>query len=134
MDKRYIELFKEVAHAAEVLAEKVKDAEYDAKTPEADHAADVLYNDFSQLYDKLRAPDLDDTTITRNEFAHLLVGIVIVTGNLENQIKNLQTAVKGYRETISPLLERVFNESEDDASAQKLAQELFIIQTNEESK
>jgi hypothetical protein len=80
------------------------------------------------------APDFDYTSITRAEFARLLVGATIVIGNLETQIQNLQTAVKGYKETIAPMLQRVFNESEDDAGAQKLAQELFVIQTNEESK
>ena len=82
----------------------------------------------------MRVVDFDDTTLTRAEFARLLVGATIVTGNLETQIKNLQTAVNGYKNTIMPMLQRVFNESEDDAGAQKLAQELFMIQEKDESK
>lgn len=131
MDKRYIELFKEIAHATEVLAERVKDVD---KTEDATQAAETLHTDFSNLYDKMRVVDFDDTTLTRAEFARLLVGATIVTGNLETQIKNLQTAVNGYKNTIMPMLQRVFNESEDDAGAQKLAQELFMIQEKDESK
>ena len=131
MDKRYVDLFKEIARATEVLAERVKDADM---APDATEAADTLHTDFGALYDKLRAPDFDDTTITRAEFARLLVGATIVTGNLETQIKSLQTAVDGYKNTIAPMLQRVFNESEDDAGAQKLAQELFVIPENNESK
>ena len=131
MDKRYVDLFKEIARATEVLAGKVKDADTDQ---EATEAAKTLHTDFGVLYNKMCAPDFDDTSITRAEFARLLVGATIVIGNLETQIQNLQTAVKGYKETIAPMLQRVFNESEDDAGAQKLAQELFVIQTNEESK
>lgn len=131
MDKRYIDLFKEIARATEVLAGRVKDADTDQ---EATEAAKALHTDFGALYNKMCAPDFDDTSITRAEFARLLVGATIVIGNLETQIQNLQTAVKGYKETIAPMLQRVFNESEDDAGAQKLAQELFVIQTNEESK
>ena len=131
MDKKYIDLFKEVARATEVLAERVKEVDTAQDDTEA---AEKLRTDFGALYDKLRAPDFDDTTITRAEFARLLVGATIVTGNLETQIKNLQSAVDGYKNRIMPMLQKVFNESEDDAGAQKLAQELFVIQTNEESK
>lgn len=131
MDKRYIDLFKEIAHATEVLAERVSEADYKDKTEDTDRAAQTLHDDFAVLYDKLRAEDFDDTTLTRAEFARLLVGVTIVTGNLETHIKELQTAVDGYKNRIAPMLNRVFNESQDDEGAQKLAQELFVIPETE---
>ena len=36
MDKRYITLFKEIAHSTQVLADKVKSSEYQAKTEDSD--------------------------------------------------------------------------------------------------
>ena len=129
MDKKYIELFKEVAHATEVLAERVKDFEYKDKTEDGEKAAaaETLRQQYAELYDKLRADDFDDTTLTRNEFARLFLGASIVVGNLKSHVKDLNSAINGYENRVMPMLKQVFDESEDDAGAQKLAQELFTI-------
>ena len=130
MNSKYIELFREVAHTTEILSERVYGMDYDGKTDDSQRAAETLRNDYSELYDKMRQPDFDSNTLTRQDFIKLLVGTSIVIGNLTTQIKNLQNAVDGYTTKIMPLLQRIYEESTDDESARKLAEELFQIEEN----
>ena len=126
MDQRYITLFREIAHSTQILAETVKTSEYKDKTEESDRAAALLSDDFQTLYEKLQS---DSFTLTRPEYAKLLVGATIVVGSLQTQIKTLTDAAEGYKTQIIPQLQRVFEESTDDETANQLAEEIFKITT-----
>ena len=68
MDKKYIELFKELAHSTEVSAEQV--AEYDRakKDEEGEKTALIMRDDYHELYEKLNASDFNGI-LTKAEFA-----------------------------------------------------------------
>ena len=127
MHQKYVNLFKELTHATEVLAEQVM--EYDKKKNDQKGAetAQTMRDDFVKLYDKIRAEDFSASTLTKAEYAKVLVAAMIIVNNLETRITNEQNAVKGYKETVIPKLERIIDECDSDEVAQKLAEELFTI-------
>lgn len=86
-----------------------------------------MRDDFTKLYERIKADDFDPTTFNKVEYAKLLVAAMIVVSNIETRILNEQQSIKGYKETIIPKLERIINECETDEAAQKLAQKLFTI-------
>lgn len=129
MDKIYISLFTEMAHATEVNAERV--LEYNKKKGDLQgySAAKTMRNDFSALYDKFRAQNFDPSTLTKAEYAKLLAAAIIVSGQLEQAIANQKKVLQGYKIDTIPKLERVVN-CKNDEEAMELANEIF--QTKEE--
>ena len=127
MHQKYVNLFKELTHATEILAEQVM--EYNKKKDDQKGAetAQTMRDDFVKLYDKIRAEDFSANTLTKAEYAKILVAAMIIVSNLETRITNEQNAVKGYKETVIPKLERIIDECDSDEAAQKLAEELFTI-------
>ena len=133
MNSKYIELFREIAHTTEILSERVHEMDYEGKNVDSQHAAEILRKDYGDLYDRMRQKDFDSSTLTRQDFIRLLVGTNIVIGNLSNQVKNLQNAINGYSTKIMPLLQKIYEETTDDESARKLAEEMFQIDDSENS-
>lgn len=127
MHQKYITLFKELAHATEVLAEQVMQYDNQKDDKKGAETAQTMRDDFVKLYDKIRAEDFNANSLTKAEYAKILVGAMIVVNNLETRITNEQNAVKGYKETVIPKLERIVDECKTDEDAQKLAEELFTI-------
>ena len=103
--------------------------EYDKKKDDQKGAetAQTMRDDFVKLYDKIRAEDFSANALTKAEYAKILVAAMIIVNNLETRITNEQNAVKGYKETVIPKLERIIDECDSDEAAQKLAEELFTI-------
>lgn len=127
MHQKYIELFKEITHATEVLAEQVMNFDHEKNDEKGEATAKSMRDDYIKLYDRLRADDFDPVTLTKSDYAKILVGVFIVVNNLETRIANEQKAVKNYKETVVTRLERIINECDNDEAAQKLAEELFTI-------
>lgn len=127
MHSKYIELFKEIAHTTEVLAEQVMNFNHEKKDEKAEQTAQSMRDDYIKLYDKMRANDFKSKSLTKSDYARLLVGVLIIVNNLESRISNEQKAVKSYKEEIIARLERVVNECKTDEESQKLAEELFTI-------
>ena len=132
MDKEYLQLFIEIVHAAELLAEQV--IEYDNSQNDENGAktAEIMRNDYAKLYDKMRDEKFDFTSLTKADYAKFLVAALIVVNNIESKIKNEELAVKNYKIDIIPKLERIINEIKDEENASELAKELFTI--NKEKK
>jgi len=93
----------------------------------AEQTAQSMRDDYIKLYDKMRADDFKAESLTKSDYARLLVGVLIIVNNLETRISNEQKAVKNYKEEIVTRLERVVNECKTDEESQKLAEELFTI-------
>lgn len=127
MHQKYIELFKEVTHATEILAEQVMNFDHERKDDKGEATAQSMRDDYTKLYDRMRADDFDAATLTKIDYAKLLVGVLIIVNNLETKIANEQKAVKNYKDEIVTRLDRVVNESENDETARELAEQLFII-------
>lgn len=129
MDKTYIKLFRDLAHTTENLAEQVMTFN---KESESIKSAKIMRDDYAKLYDKIRDGNFSPDTLTRGEFARLLVGAIIVAQQIENRIEKEKTALQGYKIDIIPKLERIVNETNTDEEALSLATEVFNIKTENE--
>lgn len=129
MDKTYIKLFRDLAHTTENLAEQVMTLN---KESESIKSAKIMRDDYAKLYDKIRDGNFSPDTLTRGEFARLLVGAIIVAQQIENRIEKEKTALQGYKIDIIPKLERIVNETNTDEEALSLATEVFNIKVENE--
>lgn len=127
MNQKYIELFREIAHNTEIMAERVMEYDKQKDDKEGLKTAETMRNDFSNLYDKIRADNFNSKTLTRAEWAKILVGSMIVTNNIEQQLENQRKALQGYKMDLIPKLNRIMEETKTDEEATKLAENLFEI-------
>ena len=136
MDKTYVTLFTELAHATEVLSEKVLEVNKKKNDERGINAAETMRRDYAGLYDQMRAKDFDPSTLGRKEYAKFLVGAIIMAQQLDRQITTLKTSLQGYKIDVIPKLERIVNETKTDEESQALASELFQIKekSDEEEK
>lgn len=125
MTTNYINLFTTLAQAAETTAERLIELNKQKRDEKGAAVATTMREDYAALYDKLSA---NEKELTRAEYAKLLVAALIATNNLEDRIKQLQTAVEGYKVDAIPKLQRIIDETKTDEEALKLANEIF--QTN----
>lgn len=127
MNQKYIELFREIAHNTEIMAERVMEYDKQKNDKEGLKTAETMRNDFSNLYDKIRSDNFKPETLTRAEWAKILVGSMIVTNNIEQQLENQRKALQGYKMDLIPKLNRIMEETKTDEEATKLAENLFEI-------
>lgn len=125
MDKKYLQLFTELAHAVETLSEQVMEYDRQKNDEKGEQTAQSMRDDYAKLYDKLRG---DNVVLTRSEYAKLLVAAYIVVNNIEDRIKGERKAIEGYKIDIIPKLSRINDETTNDADASALAEEIFKIQ------
>lgn len=130
MDKKYIELFKEITRVTAISAEQVM--EYDKKQSDEKgyEAARVMRDDFSELQDKLEANDFDGI-LTKAEYAKLLIGTLVIANTLRDKVTALNKAIHGYEKDLAPKLQKILDDSTSDNEAQKIAEEILIINNNE---
>lgn len=127
MDKKYIQLFKELCKTMILLAEQVMDYNHSQKDNKGEETAQIMRDDYQKLYDRIEAKDFDSNSLQRADFAKLLVGAVVVMQNLEEQVKQRQKAIQGYKIDLIPKLEKVVNETETTEEALEKAKEIFQI-------
>lgn len=127
MHQKYVDLFKELTHAVEVLAEQVMEYNREKKDEKGTETAQSMRDDYIALYDKLHAEGFDPSSLSRSEYARLLVAVLIIINNLETRITNEQKAISNYKDMVIPKLERIIDESKTDEEAIALAAELFQI-------
>ena len=125
MDKKYLQLFIELAHAVETLSEQVMEYNRQKNDEKGEQTAQSMRDDYAKLYDKLRG---DNVVLTKSEYAKLLVAAYIVVNNIEDRIKGERKAIEGYKIDIIPKLSRINDETTNDADASALAEEIFKIQ------
>ncbi len=133
MDKTYLTLFTELAHASEVIAEQVMELNKSHQDDKGIETAQIMRDDFAQLYDMMRKEDFDPNTLGKREYAKLLVGAIIVANQLDNKIKAEQKALDGYKIDTIPKLERIVNETNSQEEIQALSNELFAVKSEEKT-
>lgn len=133
MDKTYLTLFTELAHASEVIAEQVMELNKSHQDDKGIETAQIMRDDFAQLYDMMRKEDFDTNTLGKREYAKLLVGAIIVANQLDNKIKAEQKALDGYKIDTIPKLERIVNETNSQEEIQALSNELFAVKSEEKT-
>ena len=133
MDKTYLTLFTELAHASEVIAEQVMELNKSHQDDKGIETAQIMRDDFAQLYDMMRKEDFNPDTLGKREYAKLLVGAIIVANQLDNKIKAEQKALDGYKIDTIPKLERIVNETNSQEEIQALSNELFAVKSEEKT-
>jgi len=126
MDKKYLQLFSELAHAVEVLSEQVMEYDRKKNDTKGEQTAQSMRDDYANLYDKLR--NNAEAQITKSDYAKLLVAAYIIVNNIEDRIKGERKAIEGYKIDIIPKLSRINDETTNDTEASALAEEIFKIQ------
>lgn len=122
MDKRYVELFKELAKATAVSAEQVMDYDRAKNDEEGLKTAQTMRDDYNALHDKIN----DGSELEKTDFAKLLVGAMIVVNQIQDRLATLQKAMSGYQTDLIPKLNKII-EAETEDEVKKLATEEFSI-------
>lgn len=133
MDKTYLTLFTELAHASEVIAEQVMELNKSHQDDKGIETAQIMRDDFAQLYDMMRKEGFDPNTLGKREYAKLLVGAIIAANQLDNKIKAEKKALDGYKIDTIPKLERIVNETNSQEEIQALSNELFAVKSEEKT-
>ena len=133
MDKRYIKLFTELAHTTEILAEQALELNTTSKDEKGIKAATTMREDYASLYDTMRADDFDPDSLTRKDYAKLLIGSIITVQQLEKKEEAIKKAIQGYKIDTIPKLERIVNECKTDEDSKALAKDLFQVKQEEKS-
>lgn len=122
MDKKYVELFKELAKATAVSAEQVMDYDRAKNDEEGLKAAQTMRDDYNALHDKIN----DGTELGKTDFAMLLVGAMVTANQIQDRIATLQKAMAGYQTDLIPKLNKIVEAKTED-EVKKLAIEKFSI-------
>ena len=130
MDKRFIDLFKELMKTSAVSAETVMD--YDEKHNDKDGfaAANQLRDDFLALYDKIN----DSFEMTKTDARTLLIGALITVSQLVDKVNNLKKAISGYQSDLIPKLQEIWDNATSDEEAIAMANEKFVIVEEKEKE
>ena len=127
MDKKYIDLFRELARATAVSAEQVMDYDHEQGDEKGFETAKVMRDDYEALYDRFT----DDYVMNKADAAKLLVAIMIQLNHLQDRIAAIRKATTGYQTDVIPKLQDIVDNAEDDEAVAKMAEEKFIIENNE---
>lgn len=127
MDQTYINLFKELARAMEITAERAMEYNNSIKDEKGYETSKIMRDDYSKLYDKISAPEFVSSMFSRAEFAKLLVGAYVISQDIEQRIASQKKALNGYKLDILPKLDRIMNETKNDDEALHLAEKIFQV-------
>lgn len=127
MNNKYITLFKELAQTTATTAETVMEFNRSNNDEEGLKTATMMRDDFQDLASKID----ENYQFTKNDVAKLTVASMIVTNQIKDKIDALKSALTGYQTDLIPKLQEILEQAEDDEAVMKLAEEKFIIDTNE---
>ena len=127
MDKKYIELFKNLAQASAATAEQVMDYDRQKNDEKGLKTATIMRDDFQELAGRVDTPDY---IINKSDATKFLVAAMIQVNQLQDRIENLKRAMTGYQTDVIPKLQAVI-ESETEETAAQIAEEKFVLESNE---
>ena len=131
MDNRYIKLFTQIAQSIEVIAEQAMEMNHANNDQKGEETAEKMREMYAELHDRMSTENFDVNTLTKADYARILVGATIAAQGIENRIKTEKKALEGYKIDTIPKLNRIMEEAKDDNSARVLAEELFTIKKQE---
>ena len=126
MDKKYIEVFKNLAQATAATAEQVMDYDRARNDENGLNTATTMRDDFQELADQID----QDFKLDKSNAAKLLVAVMIQVNQVQDRINNLKKALVGYQTDLIPKLQAIVDAS-DDATASEIAEQKFILDNNE---
>ena len=128
MDKTYVTLFRELAQATAASAETVMDYDREKGDEKGLETATIMRDDYQNLVDAISN---DEYVPTQAHIAKLLVGAIIMARQLQDRINGLKTAMAGYQTDVIPKLQEILDNAKTDEEVAKMANEKFIIESNE---
>ena len=131
MDSRYVKLFTQIAQSIEVIAEQAMEMNHANNDEKGEDAAEKMREMYMELHDRMSKEDFDPKTLSKADYARILVGAAIAAQGIENRIETEKKALEGYKIDTIPKLNRIMDEVKDDESARALAEELFTIKNSE---
>lgn len=131
MDNRYVKLFTQIAQSIEVIAEQAMEMNHANNDKKGEDAAEKMREMYMELHDRMSKEDFDPKTLSKADYARILVGAAIAAQGIENRIETEKKALEGYKIDTIPKLNRIMDEAKDDESARALAEELFTIKNLE---
>ena len=127
MDKKYIELFRDLSQSAASSAETVMEYDRQQGDEQGLKTATMMRDDFQALHDRI---DLENYQITKDDAAKLLVSAMMISNQLQDKVNTLKKAITGYKTDIIPKLQDIVDNASNDEEAQKIADEKFIIKND----
>ena len=131
MDSRYVKLFTQIAQSIEVIAEQAMEANRESNDKKGEDAAEKMREMYMELHDRMSKEDFDPKTLSKADYARILVGAAIAAQGIEDRIEMEKKALEGYKIDTIPKLNRIMDEAKDDEGARALAEELFTIKSQE---
>ena len=125
MNKQYEQLFTELAHATELLAERALELNNKNADEKGIKAAQTMRENYAELYDCMKKKSFDFDSLARKDYAQLLISAVIAVRQLEKNKEDVARAISGYKVDLIPKLERLVNETKTDDEVKILAKQLF---------
>ena len=126
MDKKYVELFKNLAQATAASAEQVMDYDKAQNDEKGFETAKIMRDDFQALAESIDNLG-EEYAINKGDVARLLVGAMIQVNQLQDRIDALKKAMTGYQTDLIPKLQEILDNAENDEDATRLANEKFIV-------
>ena len=129
MDKKYVELFRDLAQATAVAAEQVMEYDKSQGEDEAFEAAKLMRDRYQELAENLNTHG-ENYQLKKTDVAELLIASVTQQTQIEERIGNLRKALVGYQTDVTPKLQKILDAANDDNDAANLANENFILEDN----
>ena len=123
MNKKYLQLFKELARSLELLAERAIEEEKDNVEENKVKTAILMHENYMNIYNKIHDNKIEQLTLS--DFAHLYIASGVLINQFESKKKSIELALRGYKVDILPKINRILNETKTDSDALALAKELF---------
>ena len=127
MDKKYVELFKELTRTTAVTAEQAMEYNEAQNDTQGLKAATTMRDDYEALHDRLE----ENYDLTKADTAKLLVAAMLQLNRTQGQIAALRKAATGYQTELIPKLQEIVDNASSDEEAAKMAKEKFILENNE---
>lgn len=129
MDKKYIELFKELAQSTVISAEQVMEYDKEKNDEQGYATAEMMRANYTELLERIKETK-ENYTLDKPDAAKLVVAALIIVNQLQGRIEALKRAMSGYQTDVIPKLQAVVD-TEDDEAAIKIAEEKFVIENKE---
>lgn len=126
MDKKYVELFKELARVTAVTAEQVMEYDEAQNDEKGLETATTMRDDYEMLHDSLD----ENYNLTKADAAKLLIATMLQLNRTQERIATLRKAATGYQTDLIPKLQEIVDNASSDEDVAKLAHEKFIIESN----
>ena len=97
MDNRYVKLFTQIAQSIEVIAEQAMEMNHANNDQKGEETAEKMREMYTELHDRMKIENFDSKTLSKADYARILVGATIAAQGIENRIKTEQKALEGYK-------------------------------------